>query len=149
MKLLLILLDFTINRAASSITATGSTTFTYNGGQHRAPLSSFVTGSTGAVTYSYSGTSNGGVSYGPSATPPTLAGRNSMTATVAQDDNYNEATSVSRPTSPSTGLLHLSQWLQDQQHSTYNGAATGPCFFFCNRFYRRGNLQLQRYLQRW
>ena len=39
--------DFTINRAASSITATGSTTLTYNGAA-QGPASSFVTGSTGA-----------------------------------------------------------------------------------------------------
>ena len=43
------ILDQEMNRAASSITATGSTTFTYNGAA-QGPASSSVTGSTGAVT---------------------------------------------------------------------------------------------------
>ena len=46
------------------------------------------------MTYSYSGTSNGGVAYGPSSTKPTLAGSYSVVATVASDDNYNGASSA-------------------------------------------------------
>jgi autotransporter-associated beta strand protein len=49
-------------------------------------------GSTGGVTLSYSGT--GSTTYGPSVTPPTNAGNYTLTATVAADSNYNEASSA-------------------------------------------------------
>jgi hypothetical protein len=50
-----------------------------------------VTGSTGAVTYSYSGT--GATSYSASATRPTNAGTYQVIATLAADSNYNGAVS--------------------------------------------------------
>jgi hypothetical protein len=81
----------TITKANSTITATGSTTFTYTG-LPQGPGTSDKTGSTGAVTYSYSGTG-----YGPSATPPTNAGTYQVVAIVAADANYNAATSVALP----------------------------------------------------
>jgi len=49
-------------------------------------------GSTGEVTLSYAGT--GSTSYGPSATPPINAGTYNLTATVASDSFYNEASST-------------------------------------------------------
>ena len=49
-------------------------------------------GSTGGVTLSYSGT--GSTTYGPSATPPINAGTYTLTATVASDSSYNEASSI-------------------------------------------------------
>ena len=49
-------------------------------------------GSTGGVTLSYAGT--GSSTYGPSATPPINAGTYSLTATVASDSSYNEASSI-------------------------------------------------------
>ena len=49
-------------------------------------------GSTGGVTLSYAGT--GSTTYGPSATPPINAGTYSLTATVASDSSYNEASSI-------------------------------------------------------
>jgi len=49
-------------------------------------------GSTGAVTLSYSGT--GSTSYPTSSTPPMNAGTYTMTATVASDSTYNQASSV-------------------------------------------------------
>ena len=49
-------------------------------------------GSTGAVTLSYAGT--GSTSYGSSATPPVNAGTYTLTATVAADSTYNEASST-------------------------------------------------------
>ena len=49
-------------------------------------------GSTGGVTLSYAGT--GSTSYGPSATPPINAGTYTLTATVAADSTYNEASST-------------------------------------------------------
>ena len=42
----------------------------------------------GAVTYSYSGTTRGGATFGPSASAPTQAGTYTVTATVAESDNY-------------------------------------------------------------
>ena len=83
---------FSIGRAPSGVTVTGTINFTYTGSA-QGPNTSTVTGSTGAKTYSYSGTVNSGASYGPSATPPTAAGSYTVTATVAADANYNSASS--------------------------------------------------------
>lgn len=49
-------------------------------------------GSTGAVTLSYSGT--GSTSYPTSSTPPINAGTYTVTATVASDSTYNQASSA-------------------------------------------------------
>jgi hypothetical protein len=49
-------------------------------------------GSTGGVTLSYAGT--GSTTYGPSATPPINAGTYTLTATVAADSTYNQASSA-------------------------------------------------------
>jgi len=49
-------------------------------------------GSTGGVTLSYAGT--GSTSYGPSTTPPINAGTYTLTATVAADSTYNQASST-------------------------------------------------------
>lgn len=49
-------------------------------------------GSTGGVTLSYAGT--GSTSYGSSATPPVNAGTYTLTATVAADSTYNQASSA-------------------------------------------------------
>jgi hypothetical protein len=51
-----------------------------------------VTGSTGAVTYSYVGI--GGTTYPTNANRPTNAGSYMVTATVAADSNYNSASST-------------------------------------------------------
>lgn len=80
---------FTVNKAASTISVNGAISFTYNG-TNQGPGTSTVTGSTGAVTYSY----EGGTSYGPSTIQPIDAGAYVATATVAEDDNYLGATST-------------------------------------------------------
>ena len=49
-------------------------------------------GSTGGVTLSYAGT--GSTTYGPSDIPPINAGTYTLTATVASDSSYNEASSI-------------------------------------------------------
>ncbi len=82
---------FTINKANSTITATGTTTFIYTGSL-QGPTTSTISGSTGAITYSYSGT--GSTIYAASATRPTNAGTYQVIATVAADANYNGATSA-------------------------------------------------------
>jgi hypothetical protein len=81
---------FTIDKAPSTITVTGTNSFTYSGSP-QGPATSTPTGSTGGVTYSYVGT--GGTIYGPSSTPPTGAGSYTVTATLASDDNFNGAVS--------------------------------------------------------
>lgn len=83
--------NVTISKASSSVSATGSTTFTYSG-LPQGPASSTVIGSTGAVTYSYVGITP--TSYTASATRPTNAGSYSVTATVATDTNYLSASST-------------------------------------------------------
>ena len=85
---------FTIGRATPVVTVTGSTTFTYNGSP-QGPSSASTGGSTGTLSFSYSGSPNGGGTYGPLATPPTAAGSYTVTASVAQDDNYAVASSSS------------------------------------------------------
>ncbi|MEI8272611.1 MAG: LamG-like jellyroll fold domain-containing protein [Paludibacter sp.] len=83
-------LGFSIGQAASSITATGLTAYTYNASP-QGPGTSTVTGSTGAVSYSYA--SVDGTTYPASATKPTLVGSYAVTASVAADANYNAASS--------------------------------------------------------
>ncbi len=81
--------NFVINKATSTVSVTGITSFTYNV-TAQGPSTATVTGSTGAVTYSYTGVS---LSYGPSVTSPTNVGSYTVTATVAADSNYNGANS--------------------------------------------------------
>src|SRR5678809_297207 len=114
---------FTIDKASSTVTVTGSTSFIYNTNP-QGPGTSTKTGSTGAVTYSYSGTSNGGASYGPSATKPTLAGSYSVTATLAADDNYNGA--VSSPFAFTIDKASSTVTVTGSTSFTYNASAQGP-----------------------
>ena len=79
-----------INKDESSITATGETSFVYTGSA-RGPATSTVVGSTGAISYLYSGTVP--TVYTASSTPPTNVGTYQVVATVAMDANYNAASS--------------------------------------------------------
>jgi hyaluronate lyase len=79
-----------IAKAGSTISVTGSTSFTYNGSA-QGPDTSTVTGSGGSVSYSYEGAS--GTSYPASGTKPTAVGSYWVTATVTADTNYDTATS--------------------------------------------------------
>ena len=81
---------FTIAKGNSTISATGSTSFAYNG-SGQGPDTHSKTGSSGAVTYSYAGT--GGTTYASSSNKPTNAGSYNVTAILAADSNYNGATS--------------------------------------------------------
>ena len=80
----------TVNKAAINPSATLEG-WTYGG----APNTPSVSGNpgNGAVTYSYSGTTEGGTEFGPSAAPPTEAGTYTVTATMAETDNYLSGTS--------------------------------------------------------
>lgn len=86
--------NFVIGKLPSTVTATGTTSFIYNASP-QGPESATVTGSTGALTYSYTGT--GSTSYSPVSTKPTGAGTYQVTATVAADEIYNSATSAPLP----------------------------------------------------
>ena len=110
----------TITKANSTITATGSTTFTYTG-LPQGPGTSDKTGSTGAVTYSYSGTG-----YGPSATPPTNAGTYQVVATVAADANFNGASSSAFAFTilPASSTVTVKSGTTSS--FTYTGSAQGP-----------------------
>jgi hypothetical protein len=74
----------------STISATGLTNYTYSG-LAQGPDTANVTGSTGSVSYLYSGT--GTTTYASSATKPINAGTYQVIATVAADSNYDAATS--------------------------------------------------------
>jgi hypothetical protein len=75
----------------TTITATGTTSYSYLG-TAQGPSTASVTGSGGAISYSYVGVS--GTSYGPSATKPTNVGSYTVTATVEADNSYSAATSA-------------------------------------------------------
>jgi len=81
----------TVTPAGSSVTNPTVGSYTYSGSAQGPNSSAVATGSTGAISYSYAGT--GATSYGPNATPPTDAGTYIVTATVAEDANYNSAMS--------------------------------------------------------
>ena len=87
-------LDFAITKKTPTVTVTPGT-YTYNGSIQGPGVGEVnAGGSPGAVTLSYEGTANSGVSYPTSATPPTEAGTYSLTATVAGDDNHEAASST-------------------------------------------------------
>jgi len=72
-------------KGTSSIAVnSGTTSRTYSGSAQGPTFT--VTGSTGAVTYSYAGTA--GTSYGPSSAAPTNVGSYSVIATAAADTNF-------------------------------------------------------------
>ncbi|SHK41985.1 YDG domain-containing protein [Epilithonimonas mollis] len=82
-----------ITKATPTVTATGTTTYTYNG-LVQGPASATVSPSAaGTATYSYSGTESEGAVYGPSSTRPVNAGTYYMVATVEESANYNAASS--------------------------------------------------------
>jgi len=83
--------NFTTVAADSTIVVVGLATYSYNGAQV-GPNQSTVTGSTGAVTYSYSGT--GATVYGPTSVRPSQVGTYQVVASVASDGIYNAATSA-------------------------------------------------------
>jgi hypothetical protein len=114
-------LTFNIAKGSSTISVTGSTSFTYSGSP-QGPSSSDVTGSTGEVTYSYVGVS--GTTYGPSATKPTSAGSYTATASVAADSNYNTATSSA--TAFSIGKANSTISVTGSTSFTYNASPQGP-----------------------
>jgi hypothetical protein len=85
----------TIEKATPDVVATGGT-FVYDGSQHAG-----TGGATGVggealtpVALSYSGTINGGTSYGPTASAPTEAGSYSVTTSYAGSANYKSGTSI-------------------------------------------------------
>lgn len=115
----------------SSVSITGSNTYTYNA-IPQGPKAATVTGSTGAITFSYSGT--GSTFYGPSSTMPVFAGTYKAIASVAADGNYRSAVSdpfefsinsnptmpvvsLRRPVSPTSPmwLIHADVWAHQPQ----------------------------------
>jgi hypothetical protein len=80
--------NFTIIKANSTIAVTGLSSYVYSG-QQQGPSANIKTGSTGAVTYSYSG--NGTTVLNASSTAPTNVGTYIVTVSLAADDNNNAA----------------------------------------------------------
>ncbi len=112
---------FAIGKAASTITATGATAYIYTGAP-QGPDTADVTGSTGAVTYSYSGT--GDTAYGPSADKPTAAGAYQVVATVAADANHHGKESA--PLAFGIGKADSTVTATGATAYTYTGAPQGP-----------------------
>ena len=120
-------LAFSITKGNSSITATGTSTYIYNG-TAQGPASNTKSGSTGAVTYSYSET--GSTTYAASATAPTAVGTYQVIATVAEDANYNSASSsplafsISQKALTITGLTAEDKIYDESTTATISGTAT-------------------------
>jgi hypothetical protein len=93
-------LTYTVNTVTPTITVTGSSSYNFTGSPqgpitYNSPAVGGGVASTGAVTFSYVGTSP--TVYGPNATLPSDAGTYTATATIASDVNYNTATSSAFP----------------------------------------------------
>ncbi|MEI6184373.1 MAG: MBG domain-containing protein [Bacteroidota bacterium] len=113
--------EFAIVKANSTITVTGETTYIYNAGA-QGPGTATTEGSTGAISYRYSGT--GTTTYTSSATAPTLVGTYKVIATIAGDDNYNGTSSVAynftiTKATPTVTVIPLTT-------SVYSGKLQGP-----------------------
>ena len=113
--------EFTIIKAASSIAVVGNAAYVYNESA-LGPNDKDVIGSTGLVTYSYSGTGN--TTYTASATAPTLVGTYQVIATVVSDENYNGA--VSSPFSYAITKRNSTVTVIGATSFTYSGTAQGP-----------------------
>ena len=112
---------FTVSKANSTITATGTTSFSYNG-LPQGPASYTRMGSTGNVSFLYSGT--GTSTYLTSATKPTALGTYQVIAIVAADMNYNGDSSSALAFTISKGHTYIT--LTDTTSFTYNGLSQGP-----------------------
>lgn len=82
------------NKQVSTISVTGDHIYSFDGAVH-GPNAVSVTGSTGAVTISYTGT--GLTNYASSIICPTAIGTYKAVATVDEDDSYSGAVSVAFP----------------------------------------------------
>lgn len=83
----------TIHKAASTISVTGSASFTYNNAP-QGPNTANVNGSSGTVTYLYTGVDP---VVAATAVRPANAGSYTVRATVAADANHESATSLEYP----------------------------------------------------
>ena len=114
--------DVTIIKGKGTIiTAIGATSYIYNGSA-QGPTTSSVTGSSGAITYSYSGT--GGTIYTARATPPTNVGTYQVIASVAADATYLAATSIPLTFTIAKATPTIS--VSGTQSFTANGSSQGP-----------------------
>ncbi|NCW27090.1 MAG: hypothetical protein EBV83_02140, partial [Verrucomicrobia bacterium] len=83
-----------VSKSTPTVTVNSGTSLTYNGsGQGPGTNDVNKGGSTGAVTLQYGGGAFSGAPYGPTNVPPTNAGNYTVIATVAEDANYNQASS--------------------------------------------------------
>ncbi len=114
---------FASSLSPSTISVTGGS-YDYNGTpQGPGAADTTVTGSAGAVTYTYAGTSGTGAAYGPSTTKPTAAGSYTVTASVAADATHTGATSSATAFSinPVASTISVTGGSY-----TYDGSAQGP-----------------------
>jgi gliding motility-associated-like protein len=112
---------FEIVKDNSTIVVTGLTSFNYNGSA-QGPSTNTKTGSTGAVTYSYSAVSP--TVYSASATAPAAVGTYQVVATLASDANYNGASSVAYAFNIINNISTIT--VTGLTSFTYNGSAQGP-----------------------
>jgi hypothetical protein len=125
------------SKQTSTISVTGPTNFTYTG-SGQGPDTATVTGSTATVSFSYSST--GATSYGPSATKPLNAGTYQVVATVPEDELYHGAISepyaftIAKATPtvnawPTASPITLGQALSDSDLTDGSGSVTGGFAF--------------------
>jgi len=111
----------TVNKATPTVTVTVGT-YTYDG-LAQGPTS-YTTSTTdgGGATFSYVG--SGTTTYGPSSTPPTLAGTYKATVTVGADGNNNQAVSTATAFSIAQAPLTLTATGPAKTYGT--ALTTGP-----------------------
>ena len=83
-------LTFTIDKAGSTISITGDSSYAFDGNPH-GPTTYDHTGSSGNVTFEYTGV--GATTYPASSSRPSAVGTYKAVATLAADNNYNNVVS--------------------------------------------------------
>lgn len=100
--------NFTTIAANSTISVVGVANYSYNGSQ-LGPNQATVTGSSGAVTFTYTGVS--GTAYGPTSVRPTQVGSYQVVASVASDGVYDAATSAPFSFTISTAFVFQADYI--------------------------------------
>ncbi|MFM6995352.1 MAG: MBG domain-containing protein [Sediminibacterium sp.] len=113
--------EFIIQKANSSISIVGNTAYTYTG-LPQGPNDKALVGSSGIVSYSYSGI--GSTTYTASATAPTTVGTYQVVATVVSDENYKDASSS--PFNFIINKANSSISISGDASYVYSGLAQGP-----------------------
>jgi hypothetical protein len=113
---------FTIAKANSTVFVVGDKEYTFKGIAQGPSNTTGLTGSTGAVTYKYTGT--GSTTYATSAIAPSNAGTYQVVAELAADNNYNGVVSPAFAFSIIKATINMN--VTGATSFAYTGSAQGP-----------------------